>query len=206
MPKKTKAKTKPKPKKRVSKKPKKKASAKPKNKPARKTSKASASSKKRQKKGRAAPKKTAKKAKPPKKQRPAKATKKDVFTEEKISQILDKGRKRGFVYTRELISQFPDFDKDIPGLEALYDRLSSLSIDVLERKGFLEAEDEKKAKDTLRPPKIDSVQMYLKEIGSLPMISAREEKELAKRIEKNDQEARKKLARANLRYPLLTRR
>ena len=197
MPQKTK--TKAKPKKKAPKKPRKKASAKPKKKAVRKTSRAPVSSKKRQKKGRAAPKKTAKKTKAPKKKRAAKIAKKAVFTEEKISQILDKGKKRGFVYTSELISQFPNLEKDIPGLEALYDELSSSGVDVLERKGFLETENGKKAKDTPRPPKIDSVQMYLKEIGSLPMISAREEKELAKRIEKNDQEARKKLAQANLR-------
>ena len=47
--------------------------------------------------------------------------------------------------------------------------------------------------------KIDSVQMYLKEIGRVSFLTADEEKELSKRIEKGDEEAKKKLARANLR-------
>jgi RNA polymerase primary sigma factor len=47
--------------------------------------------------------------------------------------------------------------------------------------------------------KLDPVQMYLKEIGKIPFITAEEEKELSKRIEKGDEEAKRKLARANLR-------
>ncbi|MDD4989701.1 MAG: sigma-70 family RNA polymerase sigma factor [Candidatus Pacebacteria bacterium] len=122
----------------------------------------------------------------------------DVFTQEKIQPILGKGRVRGFITTSEIIRVFPDFEKDIVGFERFFDMLYQEGIDVLERKGFLEAEEGKKGIENIHP-KIDSVQMYLKEIGNVPMISAREEKELAKRIEKGDMEAKKKLAQANLR-------
>ena len=45
----------------------------------------------------------------------------------------------------------------------------------------------------------DPVRMYLKEIGKVPLLSAEEEIELAKRMEKGDEAAKKRLAEANLR-------
>lgn len=67
-------------------------------------------------------------------------------------------------------------------------------------------EDEDDEEATLRKLKIaedgkiqDPVKLYLKEIGKVPLLSADEEVELAKRMEKGDVEARKKLCEANLR-------
>jgi len=121
-----------------------------------------------------------------------------VFTKEKVEEILEKGRKRGFVTEREILFHFPNFEKDIAGLEDLYDKLAREGIEVLGQKSILEEVREKNKLAGL-PQKIDSVQMYLKEIGKVPMITAKEEKELAKRIEKGDKEAKKKLMQANLR-------
>jgi RNA polymerase primary sigma factor len=120
-----------------------------------------------------------------------------VFAREQVEAFLVRARERKFVTTAEILSQFPDFEYDIRGLEKLYDLLDQESIEIVERKEFL-TETEKVNSPTLQA-KIDSVQMYLKEIGSLSMISAREEKELAKKIEKGDAEATKKLTQANLR-------
>ncbi|HDJ30409.1 MAG TPA: sigma-70 family RNA polymerase sigma factor, partial [bacterium] len=103
---------------------------------------------------------------------------------------------------------FPDFDQDLEGLEELLNRLEAEGI-VLRRAQFefLKTEEEKKEKSKpkslkelealLKRP--DSVQMYLKEIGKVPFLTAKEEKELAKRIEKGDEAAKQKLIRANLR-------
>jgi RNA polymerase primary sigma factor len=121
----------------------------------------------------------------------------NVFTPDKIQYLLTKGRSRGFLTTSEILKTFPDFEKDIKGLEEFYDLLYLENIDVVERKGLLDEPDKTKKEDII--PKIDSVQMYLKEIGKIPMISAKEEKELAKRIELGDMEAKKRLAQANLR-------
>ncbi len=132
-----------------------------------------------------------------------KAKKGDLFTAEKIQPILEKAKARHFVTTSEILRVFPNFEQDIKGLENFFDTLYQSGIDVLERKGFLEADEpitpsKKRALENIHP-KIDSVQMYLKEIGSISMISAKEEKELAKLIEKGDLDAKKKLAQANLR-------
>ncbi|MDO8524674.1 MAG: sigma-70 family RNA polymerase sigma factor [bacterium] len=132
-----------------------------------------------------------------------KVKKGDIFTLDKTQPILEKGKIRHFVTTSEILRIFPNFEQDIPGLERFFDALYQEGIDILERKGFLEADEpitpsKKRALENIHP-KIDSVQMYLKEIGSVSMISAKEEKELARMIEKGDLDAKKKLAQANLR-------
>ncbi len=122
---------------------------------------------------------------------------KKIFLPEKLQQLIEKGKERGFVTLSEILYFFPEVEKDIKGLEKLYAELERRGIEVKEAKEFLAP----KEKILGRPleARIDPVQMYLKEIGQVSFLTAQEEKELAKRIEKGDEEAKKKLARANLR-------
>jgi RNA polymerase primary sigma factor len=132
-----------------------------------------------------------------KKKKPVKRDRyKKVFTEEKIEKLIEKVQERRFISSSEILYTFPDFEKDISGLEALYDRLEENGIEIKEVKELLTF---KKEKAVSKRKKIDPVQMYLKEIGRVDFLTADEEKELAKRIEKGEIEAKKKLARANLR-------
>jgi len=127
---------------------------------------------------------------------------KKVFIPEKIKALKEKARQRRFVTMSEVLYFFPNLENDIQGLEYLYDELEKEGIEVKESKELLETKEtiEKgKSLSKMSGAKLDSVQMYLKEIGEISFISADEEKELAKMIEKGDQEAKKKLARANLR-------
>jgi len=123
-----------------------------------------------------------------------------VFPRDKVELLFKKGKIRGFIIFSEILDFFPNFDKDIRGTEQLYQELTDKGIEIRERKGFLDLDSEKdKNKKIVSGPKVDSIRMYLKEIGKTSMISAREEKELAKRIEKGDKEAAKNLTQANLR-------
>lgn len=138
-----------------------------------------------------------------------KATKKSSDTEKidkkefqkRSGRLLKKGRERGFVTFDEILKEFPQIEEDIEGLESLYETFSVSGIDVLESTGMLQLDDEEEKKTgyTRRSSSYDSIQMYLKEIGQYPLISAAEERELAQRIEAGDEEARTLLARANLR-------
>ncbi len=157
----------------------------------------------------AAPKKTVKKAaakKPAKKttkktvKKTARSSRKIKDVTSKVSLLTTKGKDRGFVTYDEILQQFPNIEEDIIFLEDLYEQFSTAGIDVLEGGGLLGSADmEAMKKAEENDSTHDSIQMYLREIGQHMLISGSEEKELAKRIEKGDEEAKNLLARANLR-------
>ncbi len=123
----------------------------------------------------------------------------------KAERLLAKGKKRGFVTFDEILKEFPTIEADIIFLDELYARFHNMGINVLEGGGMLEKEvEEPHGKRSIYLGKggdasYDSIQMYLKEIGQYPLINAKDEKELAKRIQAGDMEAKNLLARANLR-------
>jgi len=125
--------------------------------------------------------------------------------EKKIQDLIRRGRERGFVTYSEILKIFPAIEETIPLLEELYERFEAANVEVIETKDLLETSEElvkgKKGKAAAEPEadSSDSVQMYLREIGKISLLTADQEKELARHIEKGDQEAREKLAQANLR-------
>ncbi len=147
-------------------------------------------------------KRVGKTLKPSKSQKAQVASKKTIDLEQKSQLMIEKGKKRGFVTYDEIIKVFPDIENNILFLDELYEKLSVAGIDVLEGGNLLDMDGDtekqalKYSKDTQA---YDSIQIYLKEIGQYPLISAADEKDLARRIEKGDMEAKNLLARANLR-------
>ncbi len=126
-----------------------------------------------------------------------------IVTDEKIEMLISRGEHRGFITFPEILYFFPEIERDMQGLERLYDSLERRGIAVREAREFLETKEviseRRKAAAAATGAKFDPVQTYLKEIGQTPFLSADEEKELAKKIEKGDLEAKKRLAQANLR-------
>ena len=112
---------------------------------------------------------------------------------------MQKARTKGFVTYSEILHTFPHVEHNILFLEDLYARFQDSGVDVLEGVDLLEVESKPQPKEETVKEYPDSVQMYLREIGKIPLIPAEEEKELARRIEKGDPDARNKLAQANLR-------
>lgn len=117
----------------------------------------------------------------------------------KSDELIEKGRKRGFITYDEILKTFPDIENNIFFLDELYEKFGVAGIDVLEGGNLLNLDTDVNELDLNKSAIHDSIQMYLKEIGQYPLIYANEEKELAKRIEKGDIEAKNLLARANLR-------
>ncbi len=148
-------------------------------------------------------KKKIQKKKPVKKIKPKKKKKKkliSVITEEKLESLIKKVKTRGFVTFSEILSTFPNIEDNILEVESMFTKLEKEGIEIKDSKGYLDFEEKAvKMKKSFAIGRIDSVQSYLKEIGKISPITAREEKELSKKIEMGDEEAKRRLAEANLR-------
>jgi len=130
-----------------------------------------------------------------------------------IKSVVEKSKGRGFVTEAEIIHAMPNLEDNLGAVEKLFNELDRLGLEVIDQEIASVWEQGKDAPDRPRGKSItatpesydlgdiydDSIQMYLREIGKVPLLKGDEEVELAKRIGKGDVAARKKLTEANLR-------
>ncbi len=138
-----------------------------------------------------------------------------------LKQLMEKAVERGFVTEAEVLHALPYFEDNIQRLEEVMDTLEKRGIEIVdqevasvwEQNKAKEKEPplagkgkqkKKKKEDTIDAFDLgdiydDSIQMYLREIGKVSLLRGEEEIDLAKRVEKGDAAARRKLTEANLR-------
>ena len=124
---------------------------------------------------------------------------------QKLQELIERGRSKGFVSDLEILDHFPKIETDTGFLEGIYEALEKEGLRVIEVESLLRLPSEEISQKELREAtKIkgvlpDNVQMYLKEIGKTPLLKAAEEKDLARRFAKGEEQARQTLIKANLR-------
>ncbi|GIO34181.1 MULTISPECIES: RNA polymerase sigma factor RpoD [Paenibacillus] len=139
------------------------------------------------------------------------------FTLDQVKdQLIEQGKKRSSLNYKDIMEKLSPFDQDAEQIDEFYEQLGDLGIEVVNESDedhnplHHPSDDHENGDnddfnfddDLSLPPGIkinDPVRMYLKEIGRVPLLSADDEVELAKRIMNGDEEAKRRLAEANLR-------
>jgi len=131
-----------------------------------------------------------------------------------LQEILTKGFNTGLINEDDIIAEIDDMDLNIKTVEKFYDIADKLGIKILTIEEVLEREAEQVKKES-KFGKVqlyeehtrsnadvqyhDFIKLYFNDISKIPLLTSEQEKDIAKRIKKGDDEAKKKLIESNLR-------
>src|SRR5918994_6224021 len=116
-----------------------------------------------------------------------------MLATEEAKALLEAGKAAGSLTAEEIALALVELDLEAGVLDSFYDTLESLDISVVE------VVEEEVAAPVEREVSTDSLQLFLKDIGKVDLLTAAQEVELAKRIERGDHGAKQEMVEANLR-------
>jgi RNA polymerase primary sigma factor len=122
-----------------------------------------------------------------------------------MRQLVEQGRKRGYVTFDEIQDTVPEVEHNLDEYDRIYGIFVDLDIKVVDdpKEAEKRPDEEEEAEAVLEPLEgvsiDDPVRMYLKEIGKVPLLNSADEIKLAKRMERGDEDAKRRLIEANLR-------
>jgi RNA polymerase primary sigma factor len=121
----------------------------------------------------------------------------DIMDTDEARGLLASAHERGSLSSEEIALAFDELDVDGAQLDEFYTALDELQIEVVDAEADEEPEPELQA--TAREVSTDALQLFLKDIGRFDLLTAAQEVELAKRIERGDHRAKQEMVEANLR-------
>src|SRR4029079_18888725 len=133
-------------------------------------------------------------------ERPAAAAPEVVLVSEEGKALLESGRAQGRLDADELALARDELDLDAAQIDAFYDALDEEQIEVVAPEAEANDAAAERAWEAAEPEiSTDTLQLFLKDIGKVPLLTAAQEVELAKRIEAGDHSAKQAMVEANLR-------
>ena len=124
----------------------------------------------------------------------------------KIQYLINKGRDQNFVTEDEILNAIPEIENHLEELERLIGKLAKYNIEIVKPTDKIFTSEEKKKKEKAAPSRLDlmaissdSIQMYLREIGKVPLLTKKGEVVLAKKKDQGDEYSFQQLIQANLR-------
>jgi RNA polymerase primary sigma factor len=122
-----------------------------------------------------------------------------MLEHENAEELVRQGRESGFLTTEEISLALDELHLEAGELDDFYSTLEELQIEVVDEAEESESPAELDLDYAVREVSTDSLQLFLKDIGKVPLLTAAQEVELAKRIERGDHTAKQQMVVANLR-------